>query len=277
MKPSLSLGISPCPNDTFIFHALINGLAPQDPEFSIERVVMDDVENLNGLAARAELDVVKISVAALAQAAGDYVVLPSGSALGRGCGPLCVARTDRDPAAPPSTLALPGARTTAALLAEMAGTPGERVYLRYDQVMPAVMAGEVEAGVLIHEGRFTYADHGLACLTDYGQWWEDRFGLPLPLGVILARRSLGPETIAAVGRAIRQSLSHAYAHPEDSAGFIAKNAQELSPEVTASHIATFVTDFSLDLGPEGRHAIAALADAAFRMAGRKAPEGGLFA
>ena len=264
----LSLGISPCPNDTFIFHALVHGLAPRQPGFAISKLVMADVEELNGLAAQGGLDVVKISMAAVADAIGQYRLLSCGGALGRGCGPLLVARADRGSSSSIKTLALPGARTTATLLAELAGIPGQRVQLRYDEIMPAVARGEVDAGVVIHEGRFTYTEHGLMLLQDFGAWWEERYGLPLPLGVIIAKRSLGPATAAMVERAIRESLAHAWAHPEDSREFVAGHAQELFPEVTAAHIETFVTPFSLDVGAEGRKAIEALAEAAFRLAGK---------
>ena len=267
-RPRLSLGISPCPNDTFIFHALIHGLAPPDPGFSLSRLVMADVEELNGLAVRGELDIVKISLAAVADAAQHYRLLSCGGALGRGCGPLLVARQGRDPQVPFETLALPGARTTAALLVEMAGVAGRRVQLRYDEIMPAVARGEVDAGVVIHEGRFTYAQHGLELVEDFGAWWERGYGLPLPLGVIAVKRTLGADVAGIVSRAIRESLTHAWDHPEASREFIARHAQELSPQVTAEHIDTFVNPFSLDVGQEGRAAIEALARSAFTLAGK---------
>lgn len=265
----LSLGISPCPNDTFIFHALIHGLAPSELGFTLSRLVMADVEELNGLAARGEIDIVKISLAAVADASAHYRLLSCGGALGRGCGPLLVTRQGRNREIPFETLALPGARTTAALLTQMAGIPGRRVQLRYDEVMPAVVQGEVDAGVVIHEGRFTYAQQGLELVEDFGVWWENRYSLPLPLGVIAVKRTLGAEVAAAVSQAIRASLSHAWKHPEASREFVAKNAQELSPEVTAAHIDTFVTSFSLDVGDEGRSAIEAMARAAFSLAGKE--------
>lgn len=264
----LSLGISPCPNDTFIFHGLIQGIAPAKPEFGLSRLAMADVEELNALAASGELDVVKISMAAVADVSRHYRLLSCGGALGRGCGPLLLARRGYDPTRPFETLALPGARTTAALLAGLAATPGKRVQLRYDEIMPAIASGQVDAGVVIHEGRFTFAEHGLELVLDFGAWWEGRYNLPLPLGVIAVRRALGPEVAAMAARAIRASLDHAWKHPEDSREFIARNAQELSPEVTKAHIETFVTPFSLDVGQEGRRAILAMAGEAFRLAGK---------
>jgi len=269
----LSLGISPCPNDTFIFHAWMHGLVPQIGGFTFGRQVMADVEELNALASRGELDVIKISMAAMADAAVHYRLLPCGGALGRGCGPLLVARADRDPREPLKTLALPGLRTTAALLARLAGIGGEQLLLRYDEIMPAVAQGRVDAGVLIHEGRFTYAEKGLQLLLDFGAFWEETYKLPLPLGVIAIKRELGPQTAALAARAIRESLEHAWKRPADSRAFVAANAQELSPAVTAAHIEMFVNPFSLDVGLEGRKAIAALARTAFEAAGKgDAPE-----
>ena len=268
----LSLGISPCPNDTFIFHALLHGLAPEAPGFAVGERVMVDVEELNLLAAQGVLDVIKISMAAMADASAHYRLLPCGGALGRGCGPLLVARADRDPSQPIKTLALPGERTTAALLARLAGVRGEPqgqpVILRYDEIVPAVAGGRVDAGVLIHEGRFTYAEKGLQLLLDFGAFWEETYKLPLPLGVIAVKRDLGAPVAAQVAQAIRASLAHAWKRPEDSRAFIAANAQEISPEVTQAHIEMFVNPFSMDIGPEGRHAIAALARAAFEAAGK---------
>jgi len=215
-------------------------------------------------------------MAAMADAAAQYRLLPCGGALGRGCGPLLVARADRDPAQPIKTLALPGTRTTAALLARLAGIQGEPILLRYDEIMPAVAQGRVDAGVLIHEGRFTYAEKGLQLLLDFGAFWEETYKLPLPLGVIAVKRSLGASTAALVADAIRASLNHAWEHPADSRTFVAAHAQELSPEVTAAHIAMFVNPFSLDIGAEGRKAIAALAQAAFEAAGKGPAPSDLF-
>ncbi|GFK95884.1 1,4-dihydroxy-6-naphtoate synthase [Fundidesulfovibrio magnetotacticus] len=268
----LSLGISPCPNDTFIFHALAHGVT-EGPTF--EPPLLADVEELNARASRGELDVVKISLAAVAEAAAHYRLLSCGGALGRGVGPLLLTHRARNPRRRFKTLAVPGRRTTAALLARLMGVEGSVVELRYDEIMPALAACEVDAGVVIHEGRFTYPGFGLRLVEDLGAWWEGRFSLPLPLGVIAVRRDLGPEVAQAVAGAIRASLRHARAHPDDSREWIAANAQELSPEVTARHIETFVTDFSMDVGEEGRRAIELLAGRAFEAAGT-APEGGLF-
>ena len=177
-------------------------------------------------------------------------------------------------------VAIPGQRTTAALifglLCRERGIAPELVELVYDQVMPAVVSGQCAAGVVIHEGRFTFAEHGLSLLADLGAWWEEDRGLPIPLGCILVRRSLGLDMARAVNEAIRQSLQHARQHPEASAEYIRAHAQELDPGVSARHIATFVTEASLDFGPEGETAILALLDEVRRAEGLGALPGGVF-
>lgn len=274
---TLTLAISPCPNDTAIFHALAHGLVrPRAGADELSFATsLADVEQLNALAARGGADVVKISVAAYPACADEYVALRCGGALGRGVGPLLVARPGvRAEDLADATIAIPGSRTTAALLLGLTGLfAGERRVLRYDEVMDAVSSGAVPAGVLIHEGRFTFAAHGLAQVMDLGAWWEGAYGVPLPLGLIAARRSLGPEVLRAVASGIRASLSHYRARPSDAADFIAANAQELAPDVVAQHIATFVTEFSMDLGEEGERALLALLGEAFRAAGRAMPAG----
>ncbi len=278
---TLTLAISPCPNDTAIFHALAHGLVrPRagDEELSFA-VTLADVEQLNALAARGGADVVKISVAAYPACAEEYVALRCGGALGRGVGPLLVAGQDVGPEAlAHAPIAIPGRMTTANLLLGLSGLfRGERRVMRYDEVMDAVASGAVPAGVLIHEGRFTFAAHGLSRVMDLGAWWEEAYGAPLPLGLIAARRSLGGETIRAVAQGIRASLARYRAQPGEAAAWIAANAQELAPDVVAQHIATFVTEFSMDLGQEGERALLALLAEAFRAAGRAMPDGVLAA
>ncbi|EPR43576.1 protein of unknown function DUF178 [Desulfovibrio sp. X2] len=276
---TLSLAISPCPNDTFIFHALVHGLTTaDDPETPGEPLgfttSLHDVERLNAMAANGEADVVKISVAAYADCAEEYVSLRCGGALGRGVGPLLVAGGAARPEdVSEAPIAIPGLSTTASLLLNLTGLfHGPRLPMRYDLVMDAVASGEVAAGVLIHEGRFTYAEHGLHKVVDLGAWWEQAFEVPLPLGLIVARRSLGAPTIAAVEKAVRASLAHARATPADSAAWIAHNAQELSKDVVRKHIETFVTEFSDDLGAEGERAVRVLLAEAFAQAGRAMPQ-----
>lgn len=256
--PSLSLGFSPCPNDTFIFHALTHGGVAL-PDFAfLER--LEDVETLNRLARAGELDVTKASYGAVPYLLDRYVVLRSGGALGRGCGPLVVTRR-------PITveelrggrIAIPGRMTTANLLLRLFGPDlpagEERVY---SDIMPAVASGEVDAGLIIHESRFTYADHGLRCLVDLGEWWERETGAPIPLGAILARRDLGEERIGRIDRAIRRSVELAFADPAASADYVRAHAQEMSPEVTREHIRLYVNEFSVDLGETGERAVGEL-------------------
>lgn len=253
----LTLGISPCPNDTFVFSALVHGQVP-GPQVS---VTFADIDVCNGLAARRELDVVKVSYAALPELLTDYALLPTGGALGRGCGPLVLA-AEPDRSLQGATVAVPGERTTAYLLFRLwaAGRGVGRVQvLPFEQIMPAVAAGRVDAGLVIHESRFTYPSYGLACLADLGAWWEHDTGLPIPLGAIVARRELD---LPALSAAIRASVEHAWADPAASAGWVAEHAQEMDRGVCAAHIGLYVTEFTRDLGDEGYAAVAALLDRA---------------
>ncbi len=269
MTSELSLGFSPCPNDTYIFHALVHGRIPGAPEFS--PVLLEDVETLNQWALQARLDVSKLSFHALGHVLEDYVLLPAGAALGRGCGPLLVARQPIDPADLPAIrLAVPGRYTTAAMLLglfapdclrfgdspELSGGPGSLRLMRFDRIMPAVASGEIDAGVIIHESRFTYRDHGLVLLADLGSWWEEISGLPIPLGGIAARRSLGRDRLTAIARAISDSLDLARRHPAGAMEYIRRHAGELDQEVMRAHINLYVNDFSTELGPEGERAVA---------------------
>jgi len=263
----LSLGISPCPNDTFIFHALLSGLAPS-PETIQPR--LQDVEELNSLAINGVLDVTKLSVGVLPFVLDEYVILRSGGALGFGVGPLLVAREPlcvedcRD-----LPIAVPGRFTTASLLLELHGAfQGPKKEMVFDQVMPAVAAAECPCGVIIHEGRFTYREKGLHKVLDLGEWWEEQYKTPLPLGVIVARRSLGKERITALEAAICRSLRCARLSPESCWDFVRRHAQEMDAEVIEQHIATFVTAFSLALGPDGEAAVSMLVRKAAALAGK---------
>ncbi|HEX2203228.1 MAG TPA: 1,4-dihydroxy-6-naphthoate synthase [Longimicrobium sp.] len=252
---TLSLGYSPCPNDTFIFHALVHGLVRAEDLSFEER--LEDVETLNQLAARAELDVTKVSYGAIPHLLGDYALLRSGGALGRGCGPLVVARRSMDAAAlAGKRIAIPGRNTTANLLLRLyAPDAAPGVEMVYSAIMPAVARGEVDAGLIIHESRFTYPRHGLAKVVDLGEWWEGATGLPIPLGGILARRALGEATLRAVDDALRRSVEHAFADPAASRPYVRRHAQEMDDAVTRQHIDLYVNRFSADLGEEGERAI----------------------
>jgi 1,4-dihydroxy-6-naphthoate synthase len=255
----LSLGFSPCPNDTFIFDALVHGRIPARG-FQLGNLRMEDVETLNRWARDGVLDVTKVSYGVVPLLLDEYVVLRSGGALGRGCGPLVVAREALDPTELAACrFAIPGRNTTANLLLRMFAPdapPGEE--MQYDRVMPAVARGEVDAGLIIHESRFTYADHGLVEVMDLGAWWERETGAPIPLGGIVARRSLGPQLIRAVDEAIRASVEYALENPEVSAEFVAAHAQEMSPDVMRQHIRLYVNEYSVDLGSDGEAAVSSL-------------------
>ncbi|HEX2209999.1 MAG TPA: 1,4-dihydroxy-6-naphthoate synthase [Longimicrobium sp.] len=265
MQPTeLTLGYSPCPNDTFIFHALVHGIVPAEGVRFTER--LEDVETLNRLAAEGALDVTKISYGAAPGLLRDYVLLRSGGALGRGCGPLIVAREpfSRDALAG-RRIAIPGRNTTANLLLRLyapGAAPG--IELVYSEIMPAVERGDVDAGLIIHESRFTYPRHGLTKVVDLGAWWEETTGLPIPLGGIMARRALGEKTIRRVDDAIRRSVEHAFAHPDASREYVRAHAQEMDDAIAAQHIGLYVNQHSVDVGDEGERAIRELFDRAAR-------------
>ena len=253
----LSLGYSPCPNDTFIFYALVHGQLPQAPPFD---EVLDDIETLNGMAAREELDVVKVSFHALGHFLDRYCLLHSGGALGRGCGPLVVAARAMDPGElAGATIAIPGRLTTAALLLRLF-LPGhqELVEIPFHRIMSAVAGGEVAAGVIIHESRFTFTECGLHRVVDLGEWWEENTGHPIPLGGIAARRALGPELVARVDSSLRASLRYAYANPGEVRNYVAEHAQEMEMQVVDAHIALYVNDYTMAYGRDGEAAIADL-------------------
>lgn len=254
---TLTFGYSPCPNDTFAFHALAHGLI--EASFRIEPVLLD-IEELNRRAHEGAFDLTKLSVGAFAAVGDRYRLLRSGAALGHGVGPLVVARTPMSLAdAVRGRLAIPGRETTAYRLLRLAAPLiGEVVELRYDRILRAVADGAVDAGLIIHESRFTYADHGLVQVADLGAWWEDETGLPVPLAGICARADLDAAIVAEAERAIRASVQHAFDHPEASRGYVRAHAQEMSDAVCDQHIALYVNAHSLDVGDDGLRAIARL-------------------
>lgn len=258
MSRPLTLGYSPCPNDTFIFYALIHGHIPLSATTVIER--LEDVETLNRLALQGTLDLTKISYHALGHLRRDYALLRSGGALGRGCGPLVVAREKTTMGALRGRrVAIPGLLTTANLLLQLYGEGyGDLLVLPFHEIMACVAEGRADAGVIIHESRFTYPEHGLVQVQDLGAWWEKETGLPIPLGGILAKRSLGPERIRQLDAAMRASVEYAFAHPEEPKAYIKTHAQELDDTVIEQHIGLYVNDFTLDLGEEGIRAVQTL-------------------
>ncbi len=250
----LTFGYSPCPNDTFAFHALTHGLI--EMPFRMTPVLLD-IEELNRRAHQGEFAFTKLSVGAFASVGARYRLMRSGAALGEGVGPLVVTRTPMSLSdAVRGRVAIPGRETTAfSLLRLAAPTLGEVVEMRYDRILRAVRDGEVDAGLIIHESRFTYAEHGLSKALDLGDWWKAETGLPVPLAGICARSDLDDATVAAAERAIRASVQYAFDHPDASLEYVRANAQEMSAEVCAQHIALYVNTFSLDVGTEGLRAI----------------------
>jgi len=252
---NLTLGYSPCPNDTFIFYALAHGKV-EVPGITVTES-LDDVETLNRRALNAELDLTKVSFHAFAYLRDNYCLLRSGAALGRGCGPLVVARnkTGMD-ALKGKTIAIPGRYTTAHLLLMLYGEGYDKVaVMPFDKIMPAVKRGDADAGLIIHEGRFTYEGYGLVKVLDLGEWWEAETGLPIPLGAILAKRSLGADVISAAERGIRESIEYARSHKDETKTYIKSHAQEMDDKVVEQHIALYVNDFSIDLGNKGENAV----------------------
>lgn len=253
MNRELSLGFSPCPNDTFIFCGLAQGKIPlRHARFAAP--MLEDVETLNSWAMQGRLDVTKLSFHALGHVLDRYTLLNSGAALGRGCGPLLItARAVGDPSS--WTIAIPGQLTTAALLLRLfLRQPCRTVVMRFDQIMEAVLSEKADAGVIIHESRFTYQARGLRCVQDLGAWWEEETGLPIPLGCIAARRSLSMEMIEEIEQAVEASIRWAQADPAACLPYIRQHAQELDEAVIAAHVGLYVNDFSLRLGKEGRAA-----------------------
>ena len=255
---TLSLGYSPCPNDTYIFYALAHNKVTI-PGYKIEER-LEDVETLNQLALKGLLDLTKVSYHALGHLRDRYVLLRSGGALGRGCGPLVIAPKASDMQdLRGKRIAIPGKLTTANLLLQLYGEGYDNLLtVPFDQIMPTLQRGEADAGVIIHESRFTYREAGFHEIVDLGAWWEEDSGLPIPLGGILARRDLGPETIQAVDQAIRSSLDFARQNPQLPRNYIKKHSQELSDMVIDAHIELYVNDFSLNLGEQGVAAVEVL-------------------
>ena len=258
MNNNLTLGYSTCPNDTFIFYALAHNLINSAGlAFKIE---LADVETLNQQARAGVFDVSKLSFAAIGHLLDTYGVLRSGSALGRGCGPLVVARPGFNLNQIDSKkIAVPGMWTTACMLLGLyLSEKPDVVSMPFDLIMPAVESGELDFGVIIHEGRFTYKNYGLICLLDLGKWWEEKTSLLIPLGGIAIRRDIAPETARRVETAIRVSTLYGFKHRTETDGYIKKYAGEMSSAVIRRHIDLYVNDFTIEIGEQGKEAIEAL-------------------
>jgi 1,4-dihydroxy-6-naphthoate synthase len=249
------LAFSPCPNDTFIFYAMTHGMV--DTEGLAFDFRMADVEALNLLALAGGADMIKVSYHAWLYLSGNYSLLNSGSALGFGNGPLLISKEEHTPEEIKDlTVAVPGEYTTAHLLLKFA-VPGvkKKKFMIFSAIEDAVLEGRADAGVIIHENRFTYPQKGLRKILDLGTFWEEKTGLPVPLGGIVAKKSLGYETINKLNRIMKASVLWAMEHPEETMEFVREHAQEMDEEVIRKHIGLYVTDFTVDLGKEGRDAI----------------------
>ena len=249
---TLTLGYSPCPNDTFIFYALVHGkINTGDLQF---REILEDVESLNIMARKAALDITKVSFHALGYLREDYCLLRAGVALGKGCGPLVVARTDCTMQNLRGLkIAIPGSLTTAFLLLQLY-CPDFRNNIKvlpFNQIIDAVKTGAADAGLIIHESRFTYQKAGLKKIIDLGEWWEETTGLPIPLGGIIARRNLGPEIIKKINKYLRASIEYAFSNRQEPQVYIKQHSQELNDEVIEKHIELYVNNYSLDIGDDG--------------------------
>ncbi|HTK27920.1 MAG TPA: 1,4-dihydroxy-6-naphthoate synthase [Vicinamibacterales bacterium] len=257
---TLSLGFSPCPNDCFMFDAIVHRRVDLEGlEFA---PVLADVEALNRSAFDGTADVTKLSYHAFAHCTGRYALLDAGSALGRGCGPLVISKRPiaaEELAAGGLLVAIPGRFTTANFLFGLAFPSATRkIELVFSEIEQALLEGRCDAGVIIHENRFTYEAKGLKKILDLGEYWERETGAPIPLGGIVVRRDLPAEVKGAVNRVVRRSVEYAFAHPEASRPFVRAHAQEMSEDVMQRHIALYVNEYSVDLGPDGRRAVEVL-------------------
>ena len=254
---TLSLGFSPCPNDCFMFDAIVNQRI--DLEGLAFTTHLADVEALNTAAFAGEADVTKLSYHAYAYCIADYVLLDAGSALGRNCGPLLISKrviSQDDIAAGTLRIAIPGRFTTANFLLGLAFPKAQdKTPLVFSDIEPALLADRFDAGLIIHENRFTYADKGLKKIIDLGEYWERETGAPIPLGGIVIRRSLPDEMKQRVNRVLRRSVEYAFAHRTASLDYVRAHAQEMSEEVMYKHIDLYVNEYSVDLGTEGRRAV----------------------
>lgn len=260
-KQKLKLGISPCPNDTFIFHALTHGKLPTGLDFEVEHL---DVEALNQSVSSQKFDICKLSYATLANSLDYYQILRSGGALGKGVGPLLIAREEmKEDEIDEAVIAIPGENTTANFLLSLAYPRAQkRKVLLFSEIEDAVLNGEADAGLIIHENRFTYQDKGLICLMDLGNYWELVSSALIPLGGIAVKRSLDPAIKAELQKLISQSVQYAFDHPTESADYVKAHAAEMNQVVIQKHIELYVNKFSVDVGEEGEQAVNTLFDKA---------------
>jgi len=252
---SFTLGFSPCPNDTFIFDALVNNkIDTGDFKFKVQ---LEDVETLNEMAKKEILDFTKISYGVLPLVAEKYKVFNSGSALGKGVGPLLISQKPVDEAdVKKYTIAIPGENTTAHLLFSLAfPNANNKVFKRYDEIESAVLNSESTLGVIIHENRFTYMEKGLHKILDLGNFWEEKTSFPIPLGGIVGKRSIDEKTMMKVDALIKESMEYAFENYPLITDYVKEHSQEMEEEVMKKHIDLYVNKFSINLGSEGRNAI----------------------
>jgi 1,4-dihydroxy-6-naphthoate synthase len=251
----LSLGFSPCPNDTFIFDALLHDKV--DTEGLRFDVSMEDVEALNQKAVRGELQLTKLSYHAFAHLTDRYALLDAGSALGNNCGPLLVAQKPLTPEEiDAARIAIPGKMTTANFLLGLACPNAQnKIETLFSDIEDAVLDGRADAGLIIHENRFTYEQRGLVKIADLGEFWESGTGFPIPLGGIAVRRDVPQAVQRAFNRALRRSVEYAFAHSQDAMPFVRAHAQAMDDAVMQAHIDLYVTQYTADLGPAGRAAV----------------------
>jgi 1,4-dihydroxy-6-naphthoate synthase len=259
-KSKITLGFSPCPNDCFIFDALVHSkIDTEGLEFD---VVMEDVESLNQKAFRGELDVTKLSYHAYAHLTKIYQLLNAGSALGNNCGPLLIAKSNLKVESS-TKIAIPGKYTTANFLLSLAFPEAKnKIEMVFSDIEDAVLSGKVDTGLIIHENRFTYEQKGLKKIIDLGEYWEDFSKAPIPLGGIVVKRRLSEDLKLKVDRIIKKSVEFAFANPASSLNFVKENAQEMNEEVMQKHIKLYVNDYSIDLGVKGKAAVQLLFDTA---------------
>jgi 1,4-dihydroxy-6-naphthoate synthase len=257
---SYTLAYSPCPNDTYIFAALTNGLLRDAPQVNVH---LADIDELNTTAEHREFELTKVSYGAIPYLMRGYRILRAGGALGHGCGPLLVAKPGGSEELfmdyADKRIAIPGERTTAFMLLELAfGRKPKTVQMRFDQIISAVANGEVDAGLIIHESRFTYRDAGLLAIADLGEWWETMTSLPIPLGAILVRNDIDDAAARTIDAAIRQSLAYARAHEDKIMPYVREHATEMSEDAMRKHIELYVNAHSDDIGADGIQAVHAL-------------------
>lgn len=257
-----TLGFSPCPNDTFIFDALVNKkIDTEDLDFD---VVLEDVETLNRWSFEGKLDITKLSYPAFYQNLDKYILMNSGAALGKGVGPLLISKVIPPQAGQKSkiedlTIALPGENTTANLLFSFAYPEAKnKTFMRFDKIEDAVLSGNSDLGVIIHENRFTYYQRGLHKITDLGEYWEQKMNAPIPLGGIAIKRSVDKKVCSQVDKLIRRSIEYGFANYPLITDYVKQHSQEMSEGVMRQHIELYVNNFSIDLGAEGKIAIETL-------------------